>query len=95
MYLPKLLKLFVCTLLLLQTFIEKVGPSKNLLVSPFSLASVLAMTHVGANGNTAKQLKKTMQLANYTDEQIYKAFANLVQSIQVYVGCIYYTKFKF
>ena len=53
------------------------------LISPFSLASVLAMTHVGANGNTAKQLKKTMQLANYTDEQMYEAFANLVQSIKV------------
>lgn len=41
------------------------------------------MAYVGANGNTAKQLKKTMQLANYTDEQMYEAFANLVQSIKV------------
>ena len=67
----------------MQNVLEKLGPSENLVVSPFSVAYLLAMTYTGAKGNTANQLKKAMKFENYTVEQMYEAFSNLGQSVKV------------
>jgi len=42
------------------------------------------MALAGAKGNTAIQLKNTLQLTNFTDEKIYATVGNLVQSVKVY-----------
>jgi len=76
-------------ILLLQSVATKLGPSENLLISPFSLASVLAMALAGAKENTAIQLKHTLQLTHFTDEQIYATVGNLVQSVRVILAHIY------
>jgi len=61
----------------------KSGPSENVLISPFSMATVLAMAHVGAKGNTAVQIKNALQLANFPNEQLYSTIGNLVRSVKV------------
>jgi len=55
----------------LQSLAAKLGPSENLLISPFNGATVLAMAHAGAKGNTAIQLKNTLQPTNFLDQQIF------------------------
>jgi len=68
---------------IIQSLAKKLEPSENLLISPFSLASVLAMALAGAKENTAIQLKETLQLTNFTDEEIYTTIGNLVRSVKV------------
>ncbi len=68
---------------ILQVAVAKAGPSENVLISPFSVAAVLAMTHVGAKGNTANQLKDSLQLSQFTDEKIYEIFGNLIKNFRV------------
>jgi len=48
------------------------------------VATVLAMAHAGAKGNTEIQLKNTLQLKNIPNEQIYTTFGNLVRSVKVF-----------
>jgi len=67
----------------LKSLAMKLGPSENVLISPFSMATVLAMAHVGAKGNTAIQIKNALQLTNFPSEQIYATIGNLVRSIKV------------
>ena len=49
-----------------------------------AVLTVLSMALAGAKGNTAIQLKNTLQLTNFTDEKIYATVGNLVQSVKVY-----------
>jgi len=53
------------------------------LISPFSVAAVLAMTHVGAKQSTASQLKDSLQLSQFPDEKIYEVFGNLINNLRV------------
>ena len=39
----------------------------NVFVSPFSISSALAMTYVGAGGETAKEIAQGLQISEYTD----------------------------
>lgn len=59
------------------------APNTNLVVSPFSLSSALAMTLYGARGNTATDLGKTLFSApNFSEasvKSIVPAFERLVQ----------------
>lgn len=71
-------------ILSLKSLATKMEPSENLLISPFSLATVLAMAHAGAKGNTAIQIKDALQLANFPDKQIYSTIGNLVRSVKVW-----------
>jgi len=74
-------KIFIDYIFFLQTVATKLGPSENLLISPFSLAAVLSMTLAGAKNNTAIQLKNTLQLTHFSDEEIYTTVGNLVRSL--------------
>ncbi|KZS04159.1 leukocyte elastase inhibitor isoform X2 [Daphnia magna] len=53
---------------LFQAVGKQYGPTDNVFISPFSVAAVLSMVGVGARGNTALQLKKSMGLTNFEKE---------------------------
>jgi len=53
------------------------GPSENVCVSPFSVAAILSMTHVGAEGNTAQQIRNTLHLKEHTVDQISRSVGKL------------------
>jgi len=77
----KYLYLFIWSL---QSLATKLGPTENVLISPFSVATVLAMAHAGAKGNTAIQLKNTLQLTSFPyDQQIFTTIGNLTRSVKV------------
>jgi serpin B len=55
-------------------------PDKNLLVSPFSISTALAMTHAGARGNTARQMADTLGFA-LPDDRLHPAFGELIRDL--------------
>jgi serpin B len=52
------------------------SPNGNLVFSPFSLLSVLAMVYAGARGNTARQMKEALDLP-VRDELLHLGFEKL------------------
>jgi len=56
--------------------------SENLFVSPFSIASVLSMAHIGAQGKTAVQMKTAMHLTDSDDEKISAVIGSLCRSLK-------------
>ncbi len=62
---------------LYQRLAEKDG---NLFFSPYSISNALAMTHAGARGNTAREMKATLHF-NLDDERLHPAFANLIAQL--------------
>jgi serpin B len=55
-------------------------PDKNLLVSPFSISTALAMTYAGARGNTARQMAHTLSFA-LPDDRLHPAFGELMRDL--------------
>jgi serpin B len=53
----------------------------NLLVSPYSVSSALAMTYAGARGNTATQMAEVLNLTP-GDENLHAAFAAITQAME-------------
>lgn len=53
---------------------------KNLLVSPFSISSALAMTYAGAQGRTATQMADVLGF-NLPDSPLHSAFGELVSDL--------------
>jgi serpin B len=53
---------------------------KNLLVSPFSISSALAMTYAGARGRTAQQMAGVLGF-NLPDEQLHGAYGELLSDL--------------
>jgi serpin B len=51
---------------------------KNTFFSPYSIEAALAMTYMGARGNTAAEMKKTLKF-ELDDKAIHKAFAALAK----------------
>ena len=51
---------------------------QNLALSPVSIELALAMTHAGASGNTADEIKQTLGLDGMSDEQIAAACKSLM-----------------
>ena len=54
--------------------------SGNLFYSPYSISNALAMTHAGARGNTATEIKKTLRF-NLDDERLNAAFSKLITDL--------------
>jgi len=48
----------------------------NILVSPYSISSALAMTYAGARGNTKLEMKKVLHF-NLEDENLHKTFSEI------------------
>ncbi|XP_027814514.2 serpin B6 isoform X2 [Ovis aries] len=59
------------------------GPSGNVLLSPVSLSSVLAMVLLGAKGNTAAQMCQTLSLSKSSGggEDIHQGFQKLLSEV--------------
>lgn len=62
--------------------LNKSEPEKNLLISPFSVASALAMTYNGAVGETKTAMKNTLQLAGFDIDQINLTYKSLFAFLQ-------------
>jgi serine protease inhibitor len=52
---------------------------ENVLISPLSLSTILALTENGALGETKEEMLKLMGLDNMNDEEINKEYNNLIQ----------------
>jgi serpin B len=53
----------------------------NLILSPYSVSSALAMTYAGARGETAEQMKKTLHFS-LPSEKLHPAFGGVTDSLQ-------------
>ncbi|KAG8176535.1 hypothetical protein JTE90_020369 [Oedothorax gibbosus] len=55
----------------------------NVFISPFSLATALAMLHSGARGETRKEMRKVLgyEDAGIQDEKVAEAFSGLLSSL--------------
>jgi len=67
--------------------LEVVGKSSpgNTCISPFSVATLLCMVHAGAKGNTAKQLKESLGLGNFSEQEMNDIIGNMIKSTKVLV----------
>ena len=54
------------------------GKEGNIFFSPFSISTALAMTYLGADGNTALQMK---QVLHFEDEGLHESFSELIASL--------------
>ena len=53
-------------------------------ISPFSVASLLAMVHAGAKGCTAQQLEETLGFdGKFSEQEIHANIGHLVKSTKV------------
>jgi serpin B len=55
-------------------------PGDNVLVSPFSISTALAMTYAGARGNTARQIADVLGFT-LPDDRLHSAFGELVRDL--------------
>jgi serine protease inhibitor len=57
-------------------------PSKNVFISPASLAMALTMTYNGAAGDTLTAMQKTLELSGYTPKKASVASCALIESLE-------------
>jgi serine protease inhibitor len=57
----------------------------NLFFSPFSIRTALAMTHAGAKGETAAQMREALRILS-PDETLHAAFAEIIQRLNTAGG---------
>ena len=55
-------------------------PGENVLVSPFSISTALAMTYAGARGNTAHQMADVLRFT-LPDDRLHAAFGELMRDL--------------
>jgi len=66
---------------LLNEVVEQDG-DKNIFISPLSVSMALGMTLNGADGDTYEAMKKTLELAGLTEEEINKSYASLIELLR-------------
>ena len=59
------------------------GSPGNMCISPFSVATLLSMVHAGAKGETAKQLKESLGLGKFSEQEINESIGNMIKSSKV------------
>ena len=57
------------------------GTEGNLFISPVSVSAALSMCLLGARGNTAKEMKKTMKMEDFEDEDIHSCFSEMISGM--------------
>lgn len=63
-----------------ELFQQNKETTKNILLSPFSISSALAMTYAGAKGETERQMSKTLHFS-LSQPQVHEGFRNLMAGI--------------
>jgi serine protease inhibitor len=66
---------------LLRNIVAEAKDGENVFISPLSVSLALAMTYNGAAGDTRDAMRQTMQLPDLTDDQINKAWQQLVKDL--------------
>jgi serine protease inhibitor len=68
----------------LKMFYELAGaePGENILISPASIITALAMTYNGADGETREAMEKTLMFEGMSMEEVNEAFADLLTILQ-------------
>ncbi len=64
----------------LYKILSKENANDNIFISPFSIDVALAMTYVGAAGNTAIQMEKVLEFPFFS-EKLHSVFSNLIGKI--------------
>jgi serpin B len=57
-------------------------PRQNVFVSPISIATVLAMTYNGAEGDTRRAMARALELGDREPEEVNQAFLRLEEALQ-------------
>ena len=55
--------------------------SKNVMISPLSVALALGMTYNGAEGLTEEAMKETLKLSGLTDDEINAAYKSIIDQL--------------
>ena len=56
-------------------------PGDNIFVSPLSISAALAMTYLGARGDTASLMKNVLRLESLSDTDVHAAFGELLATL--------------
>ncbi|KAK2175911.1 hypothetical protein NP493_698g00017 [Ridgeia piscesae] len=56
-------------------------PGDNIFVSPLSISAALAMTYIGARGDTASMMKKVLRLEALSDADLHAAFGEILTAL--------------
>ncbi|KAI0226641.1 Leukocyte elastase inhibitor, partial [Lamellibrachia satsuma] len=56
-------------------------PGDNIFVSPLSISAALAMTYLGARGDTASLMKNVLRLESLSDTDVHAAFGELLAAL--------------
>ena len=56
-------------------------PGDNIFLSPLSISAALAMTYLGARGNTASMMKKVLGLEAWSDADLHAAFGDILTAL--------------
>ena len=59
---------------------ETSAEGENTIVSPFSVATALSMTHAGARGMTAEEMAEVLHVSGMEPERLHKSWADLLAS---------------
>ena len=62
---------------------EEAGAEKNIVMSPFSFMSALAMVYAGAKENTAAEMKEVMKLTELPDESFHGTFKHFLSTFVI------------
>ena len=56
-------------------------PKKNVFISPFSVATALAMTYNGADGTTKEAMQNTLEINDFSIEQLNQAYKGILDRL--------------
>jgi len=66
----------------LYTDLASSGSVENIFVSPISISMALAMTFLGAKGNTMAEMKKALDLDEIKESELHQTFSDLRESLR-------------
>jgi serine protease inhibitor len=69
------------TLKLFKADVATIADNQNLIISPLSVSFAMNMTSNGANGQTLTDIRKTMEVDGFTEDQINSYYHNLITNL--------------
>jgi len=57
------------------------SPDQNLFMSPLSISVALAMTYLGARGQTKSQMREVMHFSDVEDDHLHEAFTDIQSAL--------------